>query len=258
MNYSQQRLILFLILLSGLMRHHPCGAEGQLGAKLEWVTNPENPEQFWMIQKTLDQKLILTPNESFFPRLGLKAEGKGSTPDIASLNKGSSFAEIKRWDKKGIAQWGLLFSRTGTIQVKASITGGGKFSIRIGSQKKLITPGRSVSFSIQKLGQHSLELICEHANYDTAFQRIEISGDGANGAGVIRKRWRPAAAHTKFSSTKASGNVRLWIMEMDAVPNDLGFYCPMTTPFGYYGPSWLADGRVNKNFNFSFVVLWTQ
>jgi hypothetical protein len=43
-------------------------------------------------------------------------------------------------------------------------------------------------------------------------------------------------------------------MEMDAKPGDLGFYCPMTTPFGYYGPSWRADGTVGPGLNFS---LWS-
>jgi len=44
------------------------------------------------------------------------------------------------------------------------------------------------------------------------------------------------------------------VMEMDAVPGTLGFYCPITTPFGYYGPTWRADGTVNAGFNFS---LWS-
>jgi hypothetical protein len=43
-------------------------------------------------------------------------------------------------------------------------------------------------------------------------------------------------------------------MEMDAVPGTLSFYCPITTPFGYYGPTWRADGTVNTSFNFS---LWS-
>ena len=69
---------------------------------------------------------------------------------------------------------------------------------------------------------------------------------------MIRKTLAPCSPLTpSFRVAKASGNVRLWIMEMDAVPNDLGFYCPMTTPFGLFtAPSWLADGRVNKNFKF--------
>lgn len=43
-------------------------------------------------------------------------------------------------------------------------------------------------------------------------------------------------------------------MEMDAVPGTLNFYSPITTPFGYYGPTWNADGTVNTGFNFS---LWS-
>ncbi|MDG2391033.1 MAG: DUF3472 domain-containing protein, partial [Planctomycetaceae bacterium] len=254
MNISRSFLITFLILASGALTLRPLWGEGQLDSKLEWVADSDNSERVWMIQKTVDGKLILTPNESFFPNLGLKANGQGATPDIAGLNKKSSFAEIGGWDNEDIAEWGLLFPRPGTIRVKATLIGNAKFSINVGTQSKPITSGRPVSFQIFTQGQHSLKLICERAGQSAAFQQIEISGEGAKGAAVIRKRWRPAAAHTKFSSSKASGNVRLWIMEMDAVPNALGFYCPITTPFGYYGPSWLADGRVNKSFNFS---LWS-
>ena len=37
---------------------------------------------------------------------------------------------------------------------------------------------------------------------------------------------------------------------MDATPGVAGFYSPMTTPFGYYGPSWTAEG-IPKGMNFS-------
>jgi len=43
-------------------------------------------------------------------------------------------------------------------------------------------------------------------------------------------------------------------MEMDAMPGELPFYSPITTPFGYYGPTWQANGKVNSSFNFS---LWS-
>ena len=71
---------------------------------------------------------------------------------------------------------------------------------------------------------------------------------------MLRKRWRPAAAHTKFTSSSDPKSVRMWVMEMDAVPGELEFYAPLTSPFGYYGPTWKADGRVNTSFNFS---LWS-
>jgi hypothetical protein len=55
----------------------------------------------------------------------------------------------------------------------------------------------------------------------------------------------------KFSSPKANSSLG----DGDGCcPGDLGFYAPITTPFGYYGPTWLADGTVNAGFNFS---LWS-
>ena len=38
------------------------------------------------------------------------------------------------------------------------------------------------------------------------------------------------------------------------MPGELNFYSPITTPFGYYGPTWQADGTVSASFNFS---LWS-
>jgi hypothetical protein len=70
----------------------------------------------------------------------------------------------------------------------------------------------------------------------------------------LRKRWRPSAAHARFSSSSDPDGVQLVIMEMDAKPGPLDFYAPITTPFGYYGPTWKADGLVSTGFNFS---LWS-
>lgn len=108
----------------------------------------------------------------------------------------------------------------------------------------------TASFPIAQAGRHLLRLTCDEGGSGAAFHRIEVMAEG----GVIRKRWRPAAAHTKFSSSRAPRRVRLWVMEMDAVPGELDFYSPITTPFGYYGPTWRADGSVNTGFNFS---LWS-
>ena len=89
---------------------------------------------------------------------------------------------------------------------------------------------------------------------DLRLHWVEVSGEAVDEGAVLRKRWRPAAAHTKFTSSRNPKAVRLWVMEMDAVPGELDFYAPITTPFGYYGPTWKADGTVNSSFNFS---LWS-
>ena len=115
----------------------------------------------------------------------------------------------------------------------------------------LVTTAR---FQAREAGRHSLMLICDRSAEDTRLHWIEVSGEAARQSAVLRKRWRPAAAHTKLSSSRPTGDIRLWVMEMDAVPGTLSFYCPITTPFGYYGPTWRPDGTVNTSFNFS---LWS-
>jgi hypothetical protein len=104
-------------------------------------------------------------------------------------------------------------------------------------------------------GRHLVSVVCTgEVSRETRLHWVELAGPAVTNGGVLRKRWRPAAAHTAFYSTAASDGVRMWVMEMDAVPGELGFYAPITTPFGYYGPTWLADGRVNTGMNFS---LWS-
>ncbi|MCB1226390.1 MAG: hypothetical protein KDK99_11300, partial [Verrucomicrobiales bacterium] len=65
--------------------------EGQLGAPLEWIRVPDSNGARHLAQRSRDGRLVLTPNEAFFPKLGLTATGRGSVPDVMDLNGGSSF-----------------------------------------------------------------------------------------------------------------------------------------------------------------------
>lgn len=235
--------------------------QGQLGAPIAWVEVPGADGLFHAVQSTRDGRLFLTANESFFPKLGLAAEGSGAVPDIDDLNGGKSFATIGKWNAGDAAEWGLWLPRTGTLTLAVHLAGdGGRFRVRVGEQSLVVSPtsrpgaAATGSFSIKAPGRHSLVLTCESAGNASAFRWIELGGAAAAESGVLRKRWRPAAAHTKFWSSRSTDRVRLWVMEMDAVPGDLGFYSPVTTPFGYYGPTWQPDGTVGSGFNFS---LWS-
>lgn len=232
----------------------PTSGDGQLGVPLEWMSVPNDPAgSAHLIQRSRDGRLLLTPNEAFFPKLGLANTGKGTVPDINDLNGGNSFAAIEKWDPGDVAEWGLWFEQAGEIEVKTRILGSRHtFTLRLGDQSA--PASASVRMNVPAAGRHSLTLVCESGGKGGAFEQIEISGPAAQNAAVLRKRWRPAAAHTKFESSQSPDKVRLWVMEMDAVPGSLDFYCPITTPFGYYGPTWKADGTVNSSFNFS---LWS-
>lgn len=241
----------------------------QLGAPLEYIAPPTSGGMKLLVQRSRDQRLILTPNECFFPKLGLMATGRGAVPPDA-LNKGESFAVISGWDEGDVAEWGLLFENSSPVEVRVFATGaskGDRLSVNVGEQQIRqtvdISSGEERSIlggrlSISGARLQRLELRCERLAGDRdqplKILRIEVRGAASRKSAVVRKRWRPAAAHTKFTSSQELSNIRLWVMEMDAKPGSLGFYAPVTTPFGYYGPTWLSDGRVNKSFNFS---LWS-
>ena len=240
----------------------------QLGAPLEWFEIPGAAGLFHRVQRSRDGYLLLTPNECFFPRLGLTAGGEGAVPDQDKLNGGKTFAFVEDWDPGDVAEWGVWLASPGpvTLRVRMSAeTAAGEFELSIGDERAgfaLAATGsaepsvvKEFTGAVKQAGRHLVRLTCTAGDASAArLHWIEVSGLAVAEGMVLRKRWRPAAAHTGFSSTAAPDGVRMWIMEMDAVPGELGFYAPITTPFGYYGPTWLADGRVNTGMNFS---LWS-
>ncbi|MEO1990731.1 MAG: DUF3472 domain-containing protein, partial [Pirellulales bacterium] len=243
----------------------PVPSAGQLGNPIMLEPVDTRQSLYVKLQKTDDATLVLTPNESFFPHLGLVASGEGHTADIQNLNSGKSFACIEKWDDGDAAEWIWHAARPGQTHVRLWMSAphkGGRFSVTAGDHHESFSiqpsaspqPVHSFSFQTKTAGLQRLRLTCDTAPTNTRLYRIVLSGNSMEEAGVLRKRWRPAAAHTRFSSSCATQPIRMWVMEMDAVPGELGFYAPMTTPFGYYGPTWNADGTVNAGFNFS---LWS-
>ncbi|MDG1896696.1 MAG: DUF3472 domain-containing protein [Fuerstiella sp.] len=240
---------------------------GQLSSPIEWMPDPDRQDATYMLQNTKDERLFLTPNECFFPKLGLRAEGTGAVPDIANLNGGNSFDYVTQWDAGDQVEWGIWLRNTGSLRVHVwtSRTTPNQFSVNLDGQRQSVsvrqaggdmpTAANELDFRIEKSGHHILRITnTGHESSEARIHWVEVSGEAVRDGAVLRKRWRPAAAHTKFSSSQNPKAVRLWVMEMDAVPGSLDFYAPITTPFGYYGPTWKADGTVNSSFNFS---LWS-
>ncbi|HIF00198.1 MAG TPA: DUF3472 domain-containing protein [Fuerstia sp.] len=240
---------------------------GQLSSPVKWMPDPDRRDVTYMVQKTRDARVFLTPNECFFPKLGLVAEGTGAIPDVANLNGGNSYASVTQWDEGDQVEWGVWLRNTGRVSVHVWISGSsaGQFTVSLGGQEQSLsvpttssdkpTLAAGLEFKIESSGQHTLRITnTGKGSADTGLHWVEVSGPAVREGAVLRKRWRPAAAHTKFSSSHNPEAVRLWVMEVDAVPGSLDFYAPITTPFGYYGPTWKADGTVNSSFNFS---LWS-
>ena len=243
----------------------PSVGDGQIGVPLSWQACGDDPSSLCMLQKTRDSVLYLTPNESFFPMRGLVAAGQSQVPDLENLNSGKSFAWIEKWDAGDVAEWVWFAPQAGegtiTLWMSAK-SDGGTFSMSMDNKtvsfavKSSENPSSvfSCPFKVTNPGLHRLRIVCDKAAAGIQLHWMTLSGPCIEDGAVVRKRWRPSAAHTKFSSSQARKPIRLWVMEMDAVPGDLGFYAPITTPFGYYGPTWQANGTVNAGFNFS---LWS-
>ena len=246
---------------------------GQLGAASHWSHDVSHLSDFsgrdqstFLLQKTVDSRLFFTPDHSFFPKLGLRAAGVSDIPDRLQLNGGKSFRWIDGWNLGESAQWSWWCQQPGFAKFRVFMKAGetpGRFEVRFGQHRFPFTTSPSSGgkqevirgdFRVTEVGRHEIEITCLDEQSSSQLLWIELSGDAVRGASVVRKRWRPSAAHTRFSSSKSKRPIQMWVMEMDAVPGDLGFYSPVTTPFGYYGPTWLPDGRVNSSFNFS---LWS-
>ena len=110
-----------------------------------------------------------------------------------------------------------------------------KFEIRIGGKRFVFDVNAKATREIEvfrgevlvdQLGKQDVELTCLSERSDARLLWIELAGDPIKNASVIRKRWRPAAAHTRFHASIIDEPVRAWVMEMDAVPGTLSFYSP--------------------------------
>jgi hypothetical protein len=231
-------------------------AASQNGSPIEWIPATNlGEDNYYMVQRTSDSTLLLTPNESFFPMLGLSASGVGEFPlEEPGLNQEKNFKWITGWNAGDAAEWGLWLEKPGSLNIRVKMEESrGSYLLSLDDQEQKLE-GNETSFNVRKTGMHVLRLTCEEETGEAKLLALQVSGSAAENAAVLRKRWRPSAAHTRFSSSSDPKDVRLVIMEMDARPGTLDFYAPITTPFGYYGSTWTADGLANTSFNFS---LWS-
>ncbi|MCA9081690.1 MAG: hypothetical protein KDA58_14095, partial [Planctomycetaceae bacterium] len=110
---------------------------GQLGTAIESIPVPGEKEQFFKGQTTRDGKLYLTPNEAFFPTLGLTAKGSGNTVDVDQLNGGKAFLSIDGWNPGETAEWGILLKQPGQMQVRLMLSAKAacEFTLDVGEEK---------------------------------------------------------------------------------------------------------------------------
>ncbi len=227
-----------------------CALTTSLAAQIETITVDE---QRFLAQQATGNTLLLHANSCFFDGSGLQCKGQG--PAVAEgdrLNGGKSFDTIAGIAAGNYVSWYVHVPAAGEceveLQASKAVRTQATLELLVGEQRIPLNT-KTVSLRFDRAGVHRIRLTST-AKTAKSMHALALTGDAVEGASLLRTRWRPAAAHAKFSSSTLGSGARVWIMEMDAAPGDARFYSPMTTPFGYFGPSWTAEG-IPTGMNFS-------
>lgn len=237
----------------------------QLSSPAEWFFSGETRYDLdvkYAGQKTSGDKLILTAGNCFWDS-GIQA--KGQKPLANEHDKKfitSDFDYLGNWTKQNqTIRWHIWCEATGNVQAEVFIDvsnsqAGSIIEVSLAGRKiRLKTTSSSkkssFQFNILKKGKYTLTLkALKVAGKDVGkLKKVELTGTAIKGASVLRARWRPAAVHGRMSSSKVKDS-KMWVVQSKS---GKGFtsYSPITTPFGYYGTSFDADGRSSTSMNFS-------
>lgn len=240
-----------------------------LSAK-ELPTQSEAPAIFEGAKKAVFYKgqgasggvLTLNATNGFFDKGKVKAIGK---KDVEAYEKdliSASFEELQflPGKKDATARWHVWAEKAGEIKVTIEFVEKtnepGFWSIQSGGVHHLIKPpitGKEISIPLES-GKQTIELICHGERSQTAsVKSLTLSGEPIKTAAILRARWRPAAIHSRFSSS-ACPKPMMWIFESRSVA-DGSSYSPMTTSFGYFGATFDADHKAAGGVNFSMWAL---
>ena len=227
-----------------------CSLATSAAAQVETITVDR---QRFLGQASAQHALILDANSCFFDGAGLQCKGQG--PAVAEgdrLNGGKSFGLITGIKAGNQVSWFVNVSKAGVctvaLQPDTDRRPHAKLELRT-EQQRIPLGAKSDSLRFDRAGVHRIRLTST-AKSAASVRGLVLTGPAMDGASLLRTRWRPAAAHAKFRASTLAAGASVWIMEMDAAPGDAGFYSPMTTPFGYFGPSWTKEG-IPTGMNFS-------
>jgi len=230
------------------------------------------PDQTFFGQQTITGKLVLTASNGFFDS-GIRAGGQSPVKDAAGVEFiGPDFEYLNQWNKpNSTLRWHLWIAHPGKLYINSHLVvapadAGSKLDYSLGGTNRSLTThaeseadrthGSPLTFEIAQPGWQTLTVRLDSlAGKEVGkLHRLELFGPAAAEARVLRARWRPAACHARFSSSTVAAP-KLWVMttriaESAKVPS----YSPVTTPFGYFGTSFKADGNSSGTANFS---LWS-
>jgi hypothetical protein len=254
----------------------PPGGTGQITVPVEWISDPGVPVDEaaprFAAQQTPNGKLVLTASNGFFDP-GIRAGGDAATKD--SVDKrfiDPDYERLENWTQPGSTlRWHLWVKKPGKLYGNAHLVvpkalAGSELSVTLADSTHLMNTrtesdpalpqGEPFVFDVEKSGWHTLEVRLKYLTGAEVGQvhRLELFGPAVVEASVLRTRWRPAACHARFSSSGVE-EPQLWVMSSRSSPKAaVSSYSPITTPFGYFGSSFNADGTSSGSANFS---LWS-
>ncbi|TWT32998.1 DUF3472 domain-containing protein [Blastopirellula retiformator] len=262
------------LLMIGLIGTPHCAAEvvGQLEQDPQLFrggTEADGRDYFLYGQPAVDGKLVLTASNGFFDAGVCRAEGQSTLPRADDQNLiAPNFECLDNWKKTdGGLRWHFWTDKPGAVQLQVWLQvsekqAGSEIRVSLGGDVQTVrTSGAdatspqpwNLKFDLQQPGEQTLELtatsIASAQLGVGKLQGIVLAGSAIESAQLLRARWRPAAVHGHYSSSVCPES-RVWVMTTRST-TDTGSYSPITTPFGYYGTSFRADGRSEGGFNFS-------
>ncbi|MEM9366396.1 MAG: hypothetical protein AAGD07_10395 [Planctomycetota bacterium] len=220
-------------------------------------------------QRALNGKLILTASNGFFDNGTCVASGQSALPKVGDADLiQPNFAVLERWQStQGTLRWHVWLPEPGVVRLSVNMRvterqAGSRLTISLGKQSHTVTTVSAsaenaqpweLAFEIQEPGEHTItvkaNLIEQPDTGVGALHTVDVFGSAVANAQLLRARWRPAAVHGRYSCS-AIKQSRTWVMSTRSTC-EFSSYSPITTPFGYFGTSFEADGRSKGVFNFS-------
>ena len=204
--------------------------------------------------------LILDANNGFFVKGEFRAVGAHAAPleesDLIRTHFGG-LMPVGSSDQHR-AHWYVWLERGGTLRFTIDLDHQSTSSetllrISFGKQTKTLKIGRdglnAVDFDIAKPGKSRINVLLSGDVSTLKLNALRLGGEAAQGAAVLRARWRPAAVHTQYYSSTCP-STHLWVFETQSV-TAASSYSPISTQFGYFGGSFDDDGTARGNLNFS-------
>ncbi|MBT3279303.1 MAG: hypothetical protein HN909_01625 [Phycisphaerales bacterium] len=249
---------------------------GQLTSQPAWFTagKDELGHQIeYFCQAAQNGKLILTASNGFFDQ-GIRATGTSKLKDVANGTKDRkvnkevtimafNYGQLDGWQSpKKTMRWHVWISKPGelkaVLKLKANrknpaavivVTFAGQTQRAKASDAKALAQG--LAFDVKTPGKHSLVVRAETAAGKEVgtLSTVTLHGPAVTKAKLLRARWRPAAVHGGYRCSKMD-DTDMWVMVSKST-SPCSSYSPITTPFGYYGTSFMANQRSNGAFNFS-------